>query len=135
MKKLSTLVIVAAVLLIAQSFLANKPDKPKTDDVKYVYCLAWQQAKAGGKNQPVVSNVFRFECDNRDYIILNEFHDYYDAYFKSSSYTGLQVKSDLKFMYSSRSEAETGRTQAIAKYRNNGNTPLLMEKFSVECED
>ena len=134
MKKLSTIVILAAMLLVAQSFISSSSLKPKSDDVKYVFCLAWQQGIGSAKSQPVVSNVFSFECDN-EYDILNQFQDYYKAYFKSSTYTGLQVKSDLKFKYDSRSEAEIGRTQRIAKYRDNGNTPLLMSKFSVECGD
>ena len=108
-----------------------------TEYVKYGFCVAREQAKSGGKNEPVVSNVFKFSCGTehypKDYIILGQFKTYYDAYYKKTR-NSMHIKDDLKFMYDSWDEAEKERLKRIAKYVNNGDQPLLIEKFSVMCD-
>jgi hypothetical protein len=47
----------------------------------------------------------------------------------------MYIKDANKFMYNSYGEAEKGRRERIAKYVNNGDDPLLIDKFSVLCAD
>lgn len=109
-----------------------------TEYVKYGFCVAREQAKSGAKNEPVVTNVFKFTCGTenypKDYIILGQFNTFYVAYYKTSRNT-MHIKDEIKFMYDTWGEAEKKRNETIAKYVNNGNNPLLIEKFSVQCED
>jgi len=150
MKKIISIVSVFFAAFIIQSFISpsgiNKYNSSsekkeiikKKEYVKYVFCIAREQAKSGGKNQPVVTNVFKFTCGDeqypKDYIILGEFNTYYDAFYKKNRNT-MHIKDENKFMYNSYSEAEKGRRERIAKYVNNGDDPLLIEKFSVLCPD
>lgn len=150
MKKVISILAVVIVVFGIQSFMPssskikevaiskNKETIKKIEYVRYGFCVAREQAKAGGKNQPVVTNVFKFTCGEenypKEYIIEGQFNTYYEAYYKNNRNT-MHIKDKLKFMYDSYNEAEKGRREQIAKYVNNSDDPLLMNRFSVLCDN
>lgn len=148
-KPIQIIAILITVFIVQSSIPATDTVKKPTVSTKketsiksvyerYGFCVGREQAKAGGKNQPVVSNVYKFTCGDeqypKEYIIEGQFNTYYEAFFKSNRNT-MYIKDKLKFMYNSYSEAEKGRRETIAKYVNNGDDPLLMEKFYVLCDE
>ncbi len=132
MFKLITGVLVVSIFTSSTGFLAAKQEP--IADVKYIVAVGWEQAKPGGKNQPLVTNVFHFECETNYGIVESQLKEHYNAYYKSNRGT-MYMKDEIEFSYDSRAEAEIKRTQMIAKYKNNGNDVLLIDKFSVACED
>lgn len=99
----------------------------------YIVAVAREQAKSGGKNEQVVTNVIYFKCERNYGRVESQLKDYYDANYKSSRNT-MYIKDELEFSFDSRFAAEKKRTELIAKYRNNGDNPLLIEKFAVSCD-
>lgn len=150
MKKVIQILAIVITAFIIQSFIPtthaikkstvskNKVTSKKSVYERYGFCIGREQAKAGGKNQPVVTNVFKFTCGDeqypKEYIIEGQFNTYYESFFKSNRNT-MYMKDKLKFMYNSYSEAEKGRREYVAKYVNNGDDPLLITKFFVLCDD
>lgn len=119
------------ITIICSSF---KPCPTKlSGEPVYMVVIAREQAKNGGRNQPVVTNVFYFKCENNYYKVEGQFKNYYDAYYKTSRNT-IYIKDELEFSFDSRPAAEKKRTELIAKYRDNGDDPLLIAKFSVSCD-
>jgi hypothetical protein len=132
MKKIKFLTVIAAMLIFCSSFKSYKPIP--VEDPKYVVAIAREQKKSGGKNQPVVTNVFYFNCDGRNSkAVETQLQEYYNAYYKNSR-GAMYIKDELEFSYDTKAAAEKKRTELIAKYRDNGDDVLLIDRFSVSCD-
>lgn len=122
------------LLLTLTTIFASWGSKKQFKEPKYIVAIAWEQAKSGGKNQPIVTNVFRFDCETNYGLVEGQLKTHYDAYYKSNRNT-MYLKDELEFSYDNRADADKKRTELIAKFKNNGNDVLLIDRFSVKCDD
>ena len=133
-KTIQFLAVSLAVLLC--SFIAAK--KTSTDDdPKYYVATGWEvPTSSANKGQPVVSNVTYVNCKyhSPDKVKL-QLAEFYNAYYRKTR-NALHLNPTVAWRFDTRDKAEKKRRELIVDFQNNGGwEPLLVEKFTVLCND
>ncbi|HTE01016.1 MAG TPA: hypothetical protein VK668_17110 [Mucilaginibacter sp.] len=134
MKSHQLLIAVVCLLTLSSSFkTANK----KLYDPKYYVATAKETFT--DKSGYVVTNVVYVACDHdhTTTTVTNQLYTYYAAYYKknrnSVSFGG---RGDITaWAFDTRSAAESKRRELIAQYNDRKFDVLLIERFSVLCDE
>jgi hypothetical protein len=132
MKKTITFITSIAGMILLGNFSMAQNTEPK-----YVVAQAWEQPKTASGRQPVITNVAYFNCKkygSREAYVEHQLNTYYDSEFKRSRNT-LSIRDVVVFVFDTRDKAEAKRRELIAKVNDGRWTPVLMERFSVLCEN
>lgn len=135
MKKALSIVTLVLVTILSTGFKPVENNK-KANDPKYYVAYA-KENYANGKWSYAVTNVVYVDCEFfGPTTVTNQLYTYYNAYYKKSRNTiSFGGRGDiLAFEFDTKSEAESKRRELIAKFNGN-NDILVIENFSVSCED
>lgn len=137
MKKVIQFLSLAICGLLLSSFVPSNANK-KMYDPKYYVAYASENYANGKRSTYVITNVVYVSCDHSHTgtTVTNQLYTYYNAYHKKSrnSISLGTGNNTFAFEFDSRSQAESKRRELIARF-NKDNDALLLEKFSVLCDD
>ena len=127
-------IVAAVMIMILVCFAFSSKEKKKTEDKPY-YCvvIGWEQSSSV-KGQPVISNVASFDCRFYfDVHVSNELQTFYQAYYAKNRGT-IALELMTVYHFETSDGAVRKRRELVAEYNNNW-TPLLINDFTITCDD
>ena len=130
----NTFIVGAVMIMIIVCSAFSSKEKKKTEDKPY-YCvvIGWEQSSSV-KGQPVISNVASFDCRFYfDVHVSNELQTFYQAYYAKNRGT-IALELMTVYHFETSDGAVRKRRELVAEYNNNW-TPLLINDFTITCDD
>ncbi|MEI9955272.1 MAG: hypothetical protein WDM90_02965 [Ferruginibacter sp.] len=135
MKKFTVVLTAITCILLLSNFTIHHANK-KLYDPKYYVAIGKENYSDGKKASYVVSNVVYVGCDNyhSTTTVTNQLITYYDAYYKKNR-GSVSFVDRIAWAFDTKSAAESKRRELIADYNNGKFDVLMMERFSVICDN